>query len=46
MSSALIPIEKALEFLLRAAEENPHVIDVALPEALGCVLGGFPACCF
>ena len=38
MSSALIPIEKALDFLLRAAEENPHVIDVSLPEALGCVL--------
>lgn len=38
MSSALIPIDKALDFLMSVAEENPDVITVALPQALGCVL--------
>ena len=38
MSSALIPLEKALDFLLGAVKENSDEIDVALPDALGCVL--------
>ena len=38
MSSALIPLEKALDFLLKTVKENSEVIDVALPDALGCVL--------
>ncbi len=38
MSSALTPIDKALDFLMSVAEENPDVISVALPQALGCVL--------
>lgn len=38
MPSTLTPIEKALDFLLEAVKENDEVIDVALPEALGCVL--------
>ena len=38
MSSALIPIDKALDFLMSVVDENPDVISVSLPQALGCVL--------
>jgi len=36
--SQLIPLEKALAFLLGDVQENTAVIEVPLPEALGCVL--------
>ena len=38
MSSQLIPLEKALAFILAETQENSSNIDVALPEALGYVL--------
>ena len=38
MSSQLIPLEKALAFILAETQENTAVIEVSLPEALGYVL--------
>lgn len=36
--SELIPLNKALEFLLGEVVENTSAVEVALPDALGCVL--------
>ncbi len=36
--SQLIPLEKALAFLLGDVQENPAIINLPLQEALGCVL--------
>lgn len=36
--SELIPLNKALEFLLGEVTENTSAIEVAIPDALGCVL--------
>ena len=38
MSSELISIDKALEFLLKAVDENSELLDLVLPDAMGCVL--------
>jgi molybdopterin molybdotransferase len=38
MPPDLIPLDKALSFLLNEVEENPAVADVSLSDALGCVL--------
>ena len=37
-STQLIPLDKALAFVLGDVQENPAVIERALPQALGCVL--------
>ena len=38
MVSGLIPLDKALAFILSDVKENPAMVEVPLPEALGCVL--------
>jgi len=38
MTSELIPLDRALTFLLSEASDNHAVVDVPLPKALGCVL--------
>lgn len=43
MSAGLVPLDKALAFLLGEAAENPAVVDVPLAAALGCVLAS-PHC--
>jgi len=40
MPSDLIPIEKALDFLLAEVKENTDVVELPLSEANGCILAG------